>query len=102
MSPPTKEIKFSYREELKAISALEDEGLLSGARLERRQEAADARYEAGMEDRRKAEASIAPELHDAAKLRKIKSLLQELSDQSDSEEDAPVPKKKKKPRCAKV
>ena len=36
MSPPTKEIKFSYREELKAIAALEDKGLLSGARLERR------------------------------------------------------------------
>ena len=96
VSPPTKEIKFSYREELKAIAALEDEGLLSGARLERRQEAADARYEAGMEDRRKSKAVLAVELQATPKLRKEKSLMQDLSDQSDSGEDEAQPRKRRK------
>ena len=40
MSPPTKEIKFTYREELRELSELEKEGLLLGARLDARIDAA--------------------------------------------------------------
>ena len=40
-----KEITSAYRAELKELEALGEEGLLKGARLERWQDAADARFE---------------------------------------------------------